>query len=85
MFGLRVTFSFRFFWVTNLKVTDFPDHVASTSDTLMSVLLVSFWLTSGLFMMFLALLAYSRVLSVSCTHNRDSSAQLHTVKSTRAK
>lgn len=34
--------------------------------TLMSVLLVSFWLTSGLFMMFLALLAYSSVLRVSC-------------------
>lgn len=34
--------------------------------TLMSVLLVSFWFTSGLFRMCLALLAYSRVLRVSC-------------------
>lgn len=39
--------------------------------TLMSVLLVSFWLTSGLFMMFLALLAYSSVLRVSCTTTQN--------------
>lgn len=40
----------------------------AASATLMRVLLVSFWLTSGLFMMFLALLAYSSVLRVSCRY-----------------
>lgn len=43
----------------------------------MSVLLVSFWLTSGLFMMFLALLAYSSVLRVSCTETNNISHEFN--------
>lgn len=47
------------------------------SATLMRVLLLSFWLTSGLFMMFLALLAYSNVLRVSCTAQHQRSSVRH--------
>ena len=43
----------------------------------MSVLLVSFWLTSGLFMMFLALLAYSSVLRVSCRDRNNIVSMKH--------
>lgn len=52
--------------ITHIVVVE--KKVAVDSSTLINVLLVSFWLTSGLFMMFLALLAYSSVLSVSCAH-----------------
>lgn len=51
-----------------------PSQLSRRLLTLMSVRLVSFWLTSGLFMMFLALLAYSSVLRVSCADTNKATA-----------
>lgn len=56
------------------RVRSPPSQLSRRLLTLMSVRLVSFWLTSGLFMMFLALLAYSSVLRVSCADTNKPTA-----------